>query len=98
MNKIEEVVYPLMHHSLTPDGLDAIEDALDCITMLLYHGPEGRVSKNMWKILPSLIYLICGEENDPDGGYGFEYISQVATSLQNYIAKDPTTFLSVGEG
>jgi hypothetical protein len=42
--------------------------------------------------------VVIGDDKDPDGGYGFEYLSQVIISLQNYIAKDPTTFLSVGEG
>ena len=44
--------------------------------------------------------MVCGDEGDEDvdGGYGYEYISQIAVSLQNYIAKDPQTFLMVGEG
>jgi hypothetical protein len=37
--KVEEVVFPLLMHSLTPDGLDSIEDGLDCIALILYHGP-----------------------------------------------------------
>lgn len=52
----------------------------------------------MWKLFPQLLYVICGDEKDPDGGYGFEYISQIAVSLQNYISKDPVTFLTIGEG
>lgn len=89
---------PILMYSLTPDGLDSIEDALDCISMVLYHGPTGRVSAGMWKLFPHLLYLVNGDEADPDGGYGFEYISQIATAIQNYISKDPATFLSVGQG
>lgn len=96
--KIEEIIMPVLMYSLTPDGLDSIEDALDCIAMILYHGPTGRVSARLWKIFPQLLYLVCGDEKDPDGGYGFEYISQIAVSLQNFISKDPATFLQVGEG
>ncbi len=73
--KVEEHVYPMLLHSLTPDGLDSIEDALDCIALLLYHGSVNGVSRNMWKMYPQLLYIICGESNDPDGGYGFEYLS-----------------------
>jgi len=40
----------MLMYSLTPDGMDAIEDSLDCISMLLYHG--NRVSEAMWKIYP----------------------------------------------
>lgn len=89
---------PMLMFSLTPDGLDSIEDALDCITQILYHSPAGQLSPKMWKIFPHLLYLVCGDEKDPDGGYGFENISQIAVSLQNYIQKDPNTFLQVGEG
>lgn len=38
LDKIEEYVYPMLLHSLTPDGLDSIEDGLDCIALILYHG------------------------------------------------------------
>ena len=89
---------PVLMYSLTPDGLDSIEDALDCIVMFLYHGPTGTVSKSMWKLFPQLLYLVCGDEKDPDGGYGFEYISQIAVAIQNFISKDPINYLAVGEG
>lgn len=87
----------MLLHSLTPDGLDAIEDGLDCIAMVLYHGSEGRISPKMWKIFSQLLYIVVGED-DPDGGYGFEYLAQVGVAVQNFISKDPDSFLSVGEG
>jgi hypothetical protein len=52
----------------------------------------------MWKIFPQLLYIIVGDDKDSDGGYGFEYLSQVSISIQNFIAKDPKGILSVGEG
>jgi hypothetical protein len=60
---IEGVVYPLLMHTLTSDGLDSIEESLDCISIILNHGSEGQVSKNMWKIFPQLIFVLCGDEN-----------------------------------
>jgi hypothetical protein len=39
--KLEEISMPMLMYSLTPDGMDSIEDALDCIAMLLYHGSSG---------------------------------------------------------
>jgi hypothetical protein len=79
--KIEEIAMPMLMYSLTPDGLDSIEDSLDCLAMILYHGPDGKVSKAMWKVFPHLLYLVCGSIEDPDGGYGFEYISQISIAL-----------------
>ena len=52
----------------------------------------------MWKVFPHLLFLVNGDENDPDGGFGFEYISQIAVSIQNFISKDPNTFLQIAEG
>lgn len=52
ISRVEELVYPMMLYSLTPDGMDSIEDALDCIALLLYHGSVNGVSRNMWKIFP----------------------------------------------
>ena len=97
MRQVEDRIYPMLLHSLTPDGLDAIEDGLDCIAMVLYHGSEGRISPKMWKIFSQLLYIVVGED-DPDGGYGFEYLAQVGVAVQNFISKDPDSFLSVGEG
>ena len=96
VSKVEELIYPMLLHSLTPDGMDSIEDGLDCIALLLYHGSQNGVSPHMWKIFPQLLFIIAGDDKDGDGGYGFEYLSQVALSIQNYIAKDPQGFLSVG--
>ena len=44
---------PLMILGLTPDGLDAIEDAVDCITLLIYYGKSGvKITPEMWQLFP----------------------------------------------
>lgn len=86
--RIEELIQPIILHSLTPDGMDNIEEALSCIALVLYHGNQNGVSHNIWKIFPQLLYVIVGDDKD-GGGYGFEYLSQVAISIQNFIIKDP---------
>jgi hypothetical protein len=44
---------PLMMHGLTPEGLDAIEDAVDCITLLIYYGKSGvKITPEMWQLFP----------------------------------------------
>jgi hypothetical protein len=48
--KLEEIIIPMLMFTLTPDGLDSIEDSLDCIALLLYHGRS--VSQRMWKLFP----------------------------------------------
>lgn len=44
------------------------------------------------------MFVTAGNDNDIDGGFAFEMLGQVVIVLQNFIAKDPQTFLSVGEG
>ena len=69
-------MYPCLLHSLTADGLDSIEEGIECIIMIIYHGyKEKSISANMWKIFPQLLYVCAGEDGDMDGGFGFEYIT-----------------------
>lgn len=97
--QIEQIMYPCLLHSLTPDGLDSIEEGIDCITLILYYGYKDRpLSKEMWKLYPQLLYVCAGQDGDEDGGFGFEYVSQIIVALKNYIARDPDGMLVVGEG
>lgn len=91
LQQLQSVIYPLLMHGLTPDGLDAIEDVLDCIAIIIYYG--NVVNADMWRLYPQMLYIAAGNDNDIDGGYGHEYLSQITTCVQNYIAKDPKTFL-----
>jgi hypothetical protein len=53
MAQLEGVIMPILMHGLTPDGLDAIEDGLDCISLLLYYKEKGKgLSPQMWFLLP----------------------------------------------
>lgn len=87
-------------HSLTPDGLDAIDDGLDCINVFVYYAcdNETRVPNELWKLLPQMLYIVAGNADDVDGGFAHEYLGQVCIILQNFVCKDPTTFMSIGEG
>ena len=99
LKALQDIIYPILMHGLTPDGLDAIEDGLDCIALLIYHTCDngaGMVSPEMWKLFPQMLYIVGGKDDDVDGGFAFEYLPQVAVAVQNYISKDPQTFLSVG--
>jgi len=83
-------------HSLTADGLDSIEEGIDCITLFLYHGYKERpVSQDLWKLYPQLLFVCAGGDGDVEGGFGFEYVSQIVVALKNFIAKDPNGMLNV---
>jgi hypothetical protein len=42
LSEIEPVIFPVLLHSVSIDGLDSIEEGLDCITMLIYYGYKNR--------------------------------------------------------
>jgi len=37
LQQIEPIIFPLLMHGLTPDGLDSTEEVLDCLAILLYY-------------------------------------------------------------
>ena len=45
-----------------------------------------------------MLYMVAGNADDVDGGFAHEYLGQVSVCLQNFVSKDPTTFMSIGEG
>jgi hypothetical protein len=74
--QVEHIMYPCLLHSLTADGLDSIEEGVDCITLFLYHGYKDKpISAEMWKLFPQLLYVCAGNDGDMEGGFGFEYVN-----------------------
>jgi hypothetical protein len=39
--RCEDIIYPMMLYSLTPDGMDSIEESIECIMHLAYYTPKG---------------------------------------------------------
>jgi len=52
--QILPIIYPILMHSLTPDGLDAIDEGLDVINIFVYYACDRTtgVHPNLWKLLP----------------------------------------------
>jgi len=91
LRQILPIIYPILLHSLTPDGLDCIEEGLDCINIFIYHAcnRDSGVPVEIWKLLPQMLFITAGNADDVDGGFAFEMLAQVAICLQNFIARDP---------
>ena len=99
LEQIEEMIYPCLLHSLTAEGLDSIEEGIDCIVMLCYHGYKNgkTLSPRMWKLYPQLLYVCAGDESSQQEGYGFEFVNQICLAMKNYVSRDPANMLAVGE-
>lgn len=51
--EVETIIYPCLLHSLTADGLDSIEEGIECIVHLVHYGyKDKQISYNMWKLYP----------------------------------------------
>ena len=66
-------------HGLTPEGLDATEEAVDCLAMFLYYG--NQVGPHLWKLFPQMLYIVGGKPGDVDGGFAFEYLNNIAPCI-----------------
>ncbi len=43
----------------------------------------------LWKLLPQIMFVTGGNDDDVDGGFAFEMLGQAVICIQNFIAKDP---------
>jgi len=81
LKQLFPVVLPLIQHGITIDGMDTIEDAMDCLAIFLYHGEKGILPAEIWAIFPELLALVGGKDGDVDGGFAFEYLEQAAVPI-----------------
>ena len=99
LSQILPVIYPTLTHTLTPDGLEAIEEGLDCINILIYHGYDRNTCLpiELWNLLPQMIYVVSGNGLDTSGGFASEYLENAVVCIQNFISKDPNILLATNE-
>ena len=98
LEKIEAIVYPCLRSSLTELGICQTEEGIQCITMIVYNSYKDRpISKDMWALLPQLLFMAVGNDEDEYGGLGFEYVNEIALAIKNYISRDPEGMMKVSE-
>jgi len=85
----------MLTHALSVQGIQSLEDAADCATLLIYHkGIQSQhISGQMWNLFPQMIFLITGNDNE-SSGTGIDNINRMAITFQNFISRDPQTFMS----
>lgn len=70
------IIYPILAHSLTIDGLDSIEEGLECINLFVYHAcsRETRIPIELWNLIPQMIFLVAGNGHENQGGFATEQL------------------------
>jgi hypothetical protein len=58
--------------TLTPNGIEYIEDNLDCAILIVYH--RKQVGEKMWALFGHYLQSIVGGEEDEEGGICFDMI------------------------
>jgi len=84
--QIEPPLLPVLSKVLGAEGefMEYLENALDVLSYLTYYG-EG-ISPNLWSIFPAIIQAFHG--------WAYDFISNMAIALDNYISRGTEVFLS----
>lgn len=55
LKKIEDIIFPMVVKTLTPDGLECLDEGLQCFTIIMYYTKQ--VSEKMWSLFPHLLKM-----------------------------------------
>ena len=94
--QLELEVYPVVLYTLTPDGIDTVEEGIECLTLLLYYLPT--VSEKLWSLFPHMAHVIAGTPDNEEGGYGYEFLHNMLAAFQNYLSKEKEVFVAKKAG
>ena len=83
LKSLEQMCFKLFLNCTTPDGLESIDDMMACEIMMMYHW--DLVSEELWSLLPHLVKIVIGGEDETEGGYGFEYFNCMIDYFRNII-------------
>ena len=43
----------------------------------------------MWELFPRLLYVCTGDDDEEQGGFGYEYLNEIIVVLKKYVSRDP---------
>ncbi len=70
------IVYPMLVHGLSLDGVENMDESISIISQLIFFGTgEGdRIPVEMWRLYTNLLVAMGGTEADPtELGIGYEF-------------------------
>ena len=55
VKKLEPIIFPMIVNTLTPDGLEWFDEAIECMTLIMYSC--GNVTERMWSLFPHMLKI-----------------------------------------
>ncbi len=100
LQQVEPLLIPVILQSLNPDELCLMDSTTDILAQLTYYSQKP--SAALWQFYPVLIDITVGmpeevekkESIRKEGNWAFESVKDLIVGLQNFVTKDPDTFLS----
>ena len=84
--KLESGMFKVFTHCTTPNSMEAIDDVMDCLTLVLHQ--TGTISEESWSIIPQLLKIVVGGPDEEEGGFGYEYFTVMETYFKNIFRLD----------
>lgn len=53
--KLEPIIFPMVANTLTPDGLECLDEGMECMTLIMYSCKT--VTDRMWSLFPHLLKI-----------------------------------------
>ena len=74
--EIETIMDICILHSLSVEGVDSLDEGIDCINILLKHAYKDRaISPQLWAYFPLLLSTISDTGTDQEEAHGFECVN-----------------------
>jgi len=82
--ELEPIIAPLVDQMICEDGIEYFDDVLEIVACFTYYPPT--VTPYFWNLFPRLIHAFHH--------WAADFISNLLVPIDNYISKDPQTFLA----
>jgi len=99
LQQAEPLLIPIIYSSFNPEEDHSISSTIDILSALTYY--SKKISTGLWELYPLLISITVGMPEEVaaqeairiNGGWAYESLNGLITSIQNFVTRDPNGFL-----
>ena len=93
LRELSPIIFPVVLLTLTPNFLDTMDEAIHCAIMIIYGTKE--VNDQWMGLFPHMLKIVVGNPQESEGGYAFEYFSQMIGFFANVMHFAPDKLLTM---